>query len=1416
MAGATLSGAVFTDANGNGTRDANETALAGVSVDLLAADGSGAALATVRTDATGAYAFTALAGGAYAMRFTPAAAGYRGSAGTTNANGQTLVTNLSVPSDANTTVDEGFYKTGSIAGIIFNDTNGNGVFNAGEVLTNGVSVDLYNDIGVLLASTTSSNKDPFKPGTNGVYSFQNLAPGTYTVAVTAPDGKVTSGVTTLKEVVTSGAVIASQNFGVRNNPPTVSLSGTIFADGDGNGRQGPGEAGLAGTSVLLSDAATGFALKTTVTDAAGHYSFGTTAGSYRVTVATPEGLKGTTATTLATGSLASGAANAQLNVGFAPDPVLDKTGAIPAATVLNVVLRGQSNTYFPTLYGDLPKLEAAIEAQLGFDGVRQKVNVIGTRDNADGANTEWPGTGMLTDWLSPVNGDYRNGWTANAQEIGLLSTIGQWSAAQKAAPTAVVWLHNENDSQNAALTPAMWESAVRYEAGLVRGVLGQDAATVPYLFVNAIPFPAQTPAVQSTQPVQSQAIRVGQAELTEDKDFNAGYAARQASDVDMDVDGHGITRQPGSVHFSRADATQIFDRIALSVAETFRASALPGSPLALASGDIDDDGPRVVRAERVAGAPEQLLLTVAFDQATSLQALGSVAAAGTGWSLRADWNAAASQALATRAELVDASHLRLTFDRDVPAATELFYGWGGARIALPGQPGIGAAIYDDNDLPLWVDPRGLAVSQAVTQAGPIAVQSIADSGPGIDGGGNGLLKAGAAVTLAVQFTDAVAVTGTPVLTLNTGATAAYAGGSGTGTLRFTYTVAPGQTAQDLAVTGIDLTNATLAGTDGSPVTLAGFATAMPGTLTVDTTAPSLALTQIPAATIQATSAAGAAVTFAATATATDAVDGTDPVTFREGTTVVASGQTFGLGPHTLTATATDAAGNSADPVAFSFTVADTAKPVIAVTAPATTIQATFAAGAAVTFAATAADAVDGTDPVTFREGTTVVASGQTFGLGPHTLTATATDAAGNSADPVAFSFTVADTPIAAADTAALDAHTFATGNVLANDVDLGGAALHVTAVRTEDGATTAVPTSGTVTLASPHGALTIGADGRYAYLGRSPGADSFAYTIADSDGASATLTTAVAAHGPAAEATFAFAFTQATLTYQNGAAVLTGPDGTVQDVTGIGRLHFTDGTIDEADGSPLVDDLFYLAQNRDVWQARVDPDRHYAEWGWREGRDPNPQFSTSGYLAANPDVAAAGVDPLTHYDRFGWQEGRNPSAAFDTEAYLAANPDVAAAGIDPLAHYLEYGQVEGRTALPVPPAGPAPHHLDGAFDATYYLAQYPDVARAAAAAGGDPDSFAFAHYLRYGAAEGRDPDAYFSTTGYLAANPDVAEAGLNPLLHYEAYGWREGRNPSALFDTKAYLAANPDVAAAGIDPLAHYLQYGLAEHRDLA
>ncbi|WP_457104046.1 hypothetical protein [Methylobacterium sp. P5_C11] len=71
----------------------------------------------------------------------------------------------------------------------------------------------------------------------------------------------------------------------------------------------------------------------------------------------------------------------------------------------------------------------------------------------------------------------------------------------------------------------------------------------------------------------------------------------------------------------------------------------------------------------------------------------------------------------------------------------------------------------------------------------------------------------------------------------------------------------------------------------------------------------------------------------------------------------------------------------------------------------------------------------------------------------------------------------------------------------------------------------------------------------------------------------------------------------------------------------------------------------------------------------------------------------------------------------------------------------------------------------------------------------------------------------FDPTYYLNRNPDVREAGLNPLQHFLAHGWREGRDPSAGFSTSGYLAANPDVAASDQNPLLHFLENGLAEGR---
>ena len=69
-------------------------------------------------------------------------------------------------------------------------------------------------------------------------------------------------------------------------------------------------------------------------------------------------------------------------------------------------------------------------------------------------------------------------------------------------------------------------------------------------------------------------------------------------------------------------------------------------------------------------------------------------------------------------------------------------------------------------------------------------------------------------------------------------------------------------------------------------------------------------------------------------------------------------------------------------------------------------------------------------------------------------------------------------------------------------------------------------------------------------------------------------------------------------------------------------------------------------------------------------------FDSEYYLANNEDVKNAKVDPIKHYLKFGWKEGRNPSTEFDGNEYLNKRPDVKVAGICPLVHYLKFGKDE--------------------------------------------------------------------------------------------------------------------------------------------
>jgi hypothetical protein len=147
----------------------------------------------------------------------------------------------------------------------------------------------------------------------------------------------------------------------------------------------------------------------------------------------------------------------------------------------------------------------------------------------------------------------------------------------------------------------------------------------------------------------------------------------------------------------------------------------------------------------------------------------------------------------------------------------------------------------------------------------------------------------------------------------------------------------------------------------------------------DTTPPKIS---VPAdIVVEAASSAGAPASF--TVQASDLVDGSEAVT-----TSVASGSVFPLGTTTVTCTSTDRAGNKGTG-SFTVTVRDTTAPVLNLP-KSVSATATSATGAAVSYTATAADAVDGPDAVSGSP-----ASGATFPLGTTTVNCRSTDKAGN-------------------------------------------------------------------------------------------------------------------------------------------------------------------------------------------------------------------------------------------------------------------------------------------------------------------------------------------------------------------------------------------------------------------------------------
>ena len=242
---ASISGTVFKDLDNDGSIDAGEVGLPGVTVTLTGTDNLGAPVtATTTTGPDGTYTFPGLLPGIYTVTETQPTGFADGKDAAGSAGGVVgpdKVTTVSLDSgDVATGYTFGELPPASLGNFVWNDLNGNGIQDASEPGIGGVTVTLTgtDDLGATVTATTTTAAD-------GTYSFTDLRPGTYTVTFTAPTGfqATLADEGTDDAVDSDGPVKTGITLVAGQNDPTIdtgffeasSIAGTVYRDTDNDG-----------------------------------------------------------------------------------------------------------------------------------------------------------------------------------------------------------------------------------------------------------------------------------------------------------------------------------------------------------------------------------------------------------------------------------------------------------------------------------------------------------------------------------------------------------------------------------------------------------------------------------------------------------------------------------------------------------------------------------------------------------------------------------------------------------------------------------------------------------------------------------------------------------------------------------------------------------------------------------------------------------------------------------------------------------------------------------------------------------------------------------------------------------------------------------------------------------------------------
>ena len=340
-----LGNLVWYDKNANGQQDADEAGVQNVLVTLT--DLSTNATTLTRTDGLGYYIFNNLVAGNYKITvslpatytFSPqnaAAIDIDSDINPATSESNTIVLAIG---ESNVSVDAGIYQslgTASIGNRVWNDSNNNGIQEAGEAGFSGITVTLYD---ALLAPVSVTSTD-----IAGKYLFSYLPTGLYTLGFShLPDGfafslKDQSGNDntdsdvrpnmTITAPFRLSAGISTLNLAAGVHTTTrSSLGDYVWYDTDNDGLQTVGELPVVGSTVVLYDGGSNEIAKS-VTDDRGNYYFSNLfPGSYWIGYRT----------------LAPGAKPSIYQVGGGANASLDNDASASGLTDEQILLAGDAN-----------------------------------------------------------------------------------------------------------------------------------------------------------------------------------------------------------------------------------------------------------------------------------------------------------------------------------------------------------------------------------------------------------------------------------------------------------------------------------------------------------------------------------------------------------------------------------------------------------------------------------------------------------------------------------------------------------------------------------------------------------------------------------------------------------------------------------------------------------------------------------------------------------------------------------------------------------------------------------------------------------------------------------------------------------------------------------------------------------------